>query len=262
MDQTLRSFTGARVRRVIDRSGGLVPEHAHDWPVLSVFVIGGYENSTELGRAFIAGPSAVLYRAGAAHRNGAARDGFEQLEIEFDPAWLGGPLPPGPVSHWIGGWAGAASRRLARICAGEAREEALRSAIRRFIDEAGRQRRREPPSWARRIDQRLRADPALKVQALAREVGRHPAWVGPAYRQATGETPSQAAARIRVERAARMLRETDEAPALIAAEAGFCDQSHMIRSFRRVLGRPPSAARADRAHMRIASGAPCPTPAP
>jgi hypothetical protein len=40
-----------------------VPEHAHDWPVLSLFVIGGYSNRTEIGETFIAAPSAILYRA-------------------------------------------------------------------------------------------------------------------------------------------------------------------------------------------------------
>ena len=40
-------------------------------------------------------------------------------------------------------------------------------------------------------------------------------------------------------------------------EAGFCDQSHMSRVFRRVLGRSPSAVRDDRREFRkIAVAAP------
>ena len=251
MDQILHSFSGARIRRVIDRSHGVVPEHAHDWPVLSIFVIGGYENTTELGQTVIDGPSAVLYRAGAAHRNGAASTGFEQIEIEFDPAWLGRlPLPAPPVSRWIGGWAGVASRTLARTCMMQASEEVVREAARRFVEGAGRQAQMARPVWVDRVERRLRDDPSARAHALAREVGRHPAWLGAAYRRATGEGPPEASTRFRVEQAARLLRETDEAPALIAAGAGFCDQSHMIRGFRRVLGRLPSAVRSDRAFMR------------
>ena len=82
----LPSFSGACVRRVIDRSLARVPEHAHDWPVLSLFVIGSYLNETEVGTRFICGPSAVFYRAGARHRNATAAVGFEQIEIEFDPS--------------------------------------------------------------------------------------------------------------------------------------------------------------------------------
>src|SRR5262245_25498231 len=111
----LQKFGGATVRRVVDRSGARVPEHAHDWPVLSIFVLGGDLNQTELGEAFIAGPSAVLYRAGAAHRNTVASSGFEQIEIELDPAWLGRALPGAPVSRWIGGRGGAEARTLAQV---------------------------------------------------------------------------------------------------------------------------------------------------
>jgi AraC family transcriptional regulator len=66
-----------------------VPEYAHDRPVLSIFVLGGYLNQTELGQRLIDGPSATLYRAGSAHGNTALSVGFEQIEIEFDPEWLG-----------------------------------------------------------------------------------------------------------------------------------------------------------------------------
>ena len=78
----LRSFSGASVRRVIDRSHACVPEHAHDWPVLSLFVIGSYLNQTE-------------------------------IEIEFDPTWLGRRLiAPVPVMLCVGGRAGMEARRL------------------------------------------------------------------------------------------------------------------------------------------------------
>jgi transcriptional regulator GlxA family with amidase domain len=60
----------------------------------------------------------------------------------------------------------------------------------------------------------------------------------------------ETAARFRIERAARLLRETDESYASIAADAGFCDQSHMNRTFRRLLGRAPSAVRGDRLLLR------------
>lgn len=75
----LRSFSGASVRRVIDYSHACVAEHAHDWPLLSLFVIGSYWNRTELGEHFICGPSAIFYRAGAAHRNRVAEHGFRRI---------------------------------------------------------------------------------------------------------------------------------------------------------------------------------------
>jgi AraC family transcriptional regulator len=247
----LRRFSGVTVRRVIDRSNACVPEHAHDWPVLSIFVLGRYLNETELGEILIDGPSAILYHAGAAHRNAIGRAGFEQIEIEFDAAWLGQALIPAmPVSRWLGGPAGSGARSLARFFLLEADEERLRAALQQFVQRTGSQGVCEFPSWVQVIRQRLRDDTTLGVRDLAREVGRHPSWLGTAYRKATGEGPMETAARFRVERAARALRETGGSFAGIAHEAGFCDQSHMNRSFRRLLGRTPSEVRDDRTAFR------------
>lgn len=247
----LRSFSGASVRRVIDRSQVQVAEHAHDWPVLSLFVIGSYLNETEIGGRFICGPSAVFYRAGAAHRNTIAAVGFEQIEIEFDPSWVGhGFLPTGPVTRWIGGGAAAHARCLVEACEGESSEMRLRAALQGFLQSAPSEPHREFPGWVDTVARRLRENTTLRVSDLAREVGRHPSWVGSAYRHAAGEGIRETAARLRVERATCLLRETDRPYAAIALDAGFCDQSHMNRTVRRVLGRSPSAVRQDRRSFR------------
>jgi AraC family transcriptional regulator len=247
----LRSFSGACVRRVIDRSHSYVPEHAHDWPLLSLFVIGSYLNETEVGEHFIAGPSAVFYRAGARHRNTTAAVGFEQIEIEFDPSWLGRRLLPQlPVMLWIGGRVGREARSLAHVCEAESSENRFRAALQGFLQVASPEPKREPASWIGTITRHLREDTTLKVSGLAIEARRHPSWVGSAYRQVVGEGLQQAAARFRVERATQLLRETDQALGAIALEAGFCDQSHMNRTFRRVLGRSPAAIREDRRAFR------------
>lgn len=239
-------LANARVSRVIDRSNTRVPEHAHDWPMLSIFLIGSYSNETEIGERFIAGPSAVFYSPGAAHRNTVAADGFEQIEIEFDPTWLGRSfLPIAPVKRWIGG----ESRALAQAILPTISERRLCAMLRRFLA-GGDAESTATTAWVRTITQQLKLDPALSVKDLARVVDRHPSWVGSAYRRATGEGLLATAARFRVERAARLLRETEHPFAFIALDAGFCDQSHMNRTFRRVLGRSPTAVREDRLRFR------------
>jgi AraC family transcriptional regulator len=247
----LRSLSGASIRRVVDRSHARIPEHAHDWPVLSIFVLGRYSNTTELGETLITGPSAILYGAGAAHSNIVGPAGFEQIEIEFDPAWLGGSLiPEGSVCRWVGGRLAAEARTLARLCMQELEEEHLREVLRRLMRETSR----DPlqiPRWVEETSARLCEDTNLRVADLAGEMRLHPSWFGTAYKRATGEGPMETAARFRLERAAWLLRETDQSPASIAAEAGFCDQSHMSRTFRRVLGRLPSEIRADRSDFRL-----------
>ena len=221
-----RQFSGATISRLIDRSDARVPEHAHDWPVLSLFVLGRYLNQTDLGVVSIDGPSAIFYRAGAAHCNAVGPDGFEQIEIEFDPDWIGAPsMPEVPVSRWIGGISGAAARVLARSCSVETDANRLRDAVRRYLQIAGSEPEHIAPSWIGPVRRRLRENTTLGVDALAREVGRHPSYLGAAYQAHIGEGPMETAARNRVERAARALRETAASCAAIAVEAGFYDQS-------------------------------------
>jgi AraC family transcriptional regulator len=246
-----RNFSGFTIRRVIDRSHACVPTHAHDWPLFSVYVMGSYLNETEAGQKYIAGPSAIFYRAGAAHRNTVAAVGFEQIEIEFDPAWLGRQfLPTLPVTVWAGGHAGESARALARVFEAEASAREIRTAFRTFLTKVRREPTCEPAPWIAAVGRRIREDPALCINDLAQEVERHPSWVGASYKEAMGEGLKETAARVRVERATRLLRETDEPLASIAFEAGFYDQSHMNRAFLRVLGRSPAAVRPERSEFR------------
>lgn len=251
-DSDVKILSGARARRVIDPSRAMVPEHAHDWPVLSLFVLGAYRNLCAEGVLEICCPSAVLYAPGAAHANEAAENGFEQVEIEFDPVWLGpeAVLPGAPAPRWIGGAVGARARDLARTwnrCEDEAQ---LQRATRNFLSLACAASPRPRPPWLERVQAALRADPAVTAQRLAADLDMHAGWVGEAYLAATGEGVRETATRLRVETAARLLRETDQPGAEIAIEAEFCDQSHMIRAFRRTLGRRPSEVREDRVSFR------------
>jgi len=247
----LHQFSGACVRRVIDPSRAVVAEHAHEWPMISLYVLGAYRNVTEGGEHEIAGPSMVFYRPRVAHRNVVGEMGFEQIEIEFDPQWLGtSALPAKELLLRVGGACGAQARAIAGNCEARLTEMDLRNSIRQLFFIALHEPGAHASAWAGDVTARLRADPGRRIGELAREVGRSPAWIGPAYRQSSGEGLQQAAARFRVECAARLLRESDRSFVDIAAEAGFCDQSHMNRTLRRLLGRSPTAVRADREVFR------------
>jgi AraC family transcriptional regulator len=247
----LLDCSGARIRRVVDPSRAIVAEHAHDWPMISLYVMGGYCNVTERGVQDISGPSMVFYGARVAHRNAAGEVGFEQVEIEFDPAWLGtSALPPQPILACVGGSSGALARSIALACTQGVREGELKSLLCRLLGLGRRERARPTGGWIDDVTQRLRAEPNRPIGELAREAGRSPAWIGPAYRHAAGEGLQEAAARFRVERAALLLRESDVQLSDVALQAGFCDQSHMNRTFRRVLGRLPTAVRLDRLAFR------------
>lgn len=256
----LHKFSGASVRRVIDPSLAVVAEHAHSWPMISLYVMGAYRNATERGEQEIAGPSMVFYGPNISHRNLVGKLGFEQIEIEFDPAWLGASaLPKEGLVLRAGGTCGALARKIAGVCGTRLSEAELLVSLKRLLSLA-----QQAPalgaaaSWTNDLTARLRADPCRRLGELAREVGRSPAWIGPAYRRSIGEGLQEAAARFRVERAAQLLRESERSLSAVAAEAGFCDQSHMNRVFRRMLGRTPMTVRAEREDFRHGIASPHP----
>lgn len=254
MTLELATFSGARLSRVIDRSGTVVPEHAHDWPVLCLFVMGGYRNRTTLGERDIQGPSAILYQAGAFHANRVGQRGFEQIELEFDPRWApaacsGRP----PVSRWLSGPAAAAAARLTDLCLSRPGEAGLRSGLDAFLGAVHGHVDRAGPDWLADVDRMVEPGSTGTLETLGRRLGRHPAWLSAEFARNRGEGIARSRIRRRVEEAARLLRETDLPLAAIAQDAGFFDQSHMTRSMRAILGATPGRARADRASMRAPS---------
>jgi AraC family transcriptional regulator len=84
----------------------------------------------------------------------------------------------------------------------------------------------------------------LRVAALAAAVNVHPVYLCRAFRAAYGTTPGEYLRRLRIEWAERTLAHSDRPLAAIAAEAGFSDQSHFTREFRRHTGLTPARFRA------------------
>jgi AraC family transcriptional regulator len=252
----LLKFSGARVIRIIDGADAHVDEHAHDWPVLSIFVLGSCANRSTLGDSTISSPSAVFYRAGAAHENRVGRYGYEQIQMEFDPKWLRSvdTTHVDPARHWIGGRVAAAARALAAAwTSADAVEANIAKATEDFLRLAMSHRNPRHPVWLNRVVQCLQSDAAPTTRELAHELGMHAGWLAEAYRDAAGEGLQETVRRRRVAMATSLLRHSDRPPAEIAAASGFCDQSHMIRSLRAVLGRTPTQIRTEWTGLRRAA---------
>jgi AraC-like DNA-binding protein len=93
------------------------------------------------------------------------------------------------------------------------------------------------------LAERLADPPSLGD--LARESGMSPFALVRAFRSETGLPPHAYVNHLRV-RLARQLLDSGEAPADVAARAGFADQAHLTRHFKRVVGVPPRAYQRDR----------------
>jgi AraC family transcriptional regulator len=93
------------------------------------------------------------------------------------------------------------------------------------------------------INDHLEVGISLNELAAAAGVGR--AHFEVLFKRATGVSPHQYLLRCRVERVKDLLRSGDSSLTLaqVAARAGFCDQSHLTRHFKRLVGTTPAAYR-------------------
>jgi len=85
---------------------------------------------------------------------------------------------------------------------------------------------------------------SLDVPGLARVAHVSPAHFSRQFRATFGETPHRYLQRRRVERAMELLRETERPVTEICLDVGFNSLGTFSRTFRDVVGEPPSAYRA------------------
>jgi AraC family transcriptional regulator len=86
-------------------------------------------------------------------------------------------------------------------------------------------------------------DKPLALLDVAHAVGLGVTHFARRFKQSTGRAPHQYLMRCRVERARRLLAETDNAIAQIAFACGFAHQEHLTRIFRRLNGETPAKFR-------------------
>lgn len=249
-ETVLRAFDGVRAARVSHSGGHIIAEHRHDWPTLTVHVAGACTERLDHGEVRIAGPSASLLPAGHFHADVIEPVGLETFGIAFDPDWLqtiGCEVRVDLPRSWSGGQTGHAARQLFRSWASaSATQEELSHATSRFFEAAFGSPEVTPPAWFGEAVEEIDRNPDVTTLSLANRLKLHPAWLARSFREAAGEGLQDALRRRRVETACELLAATELSLADIAAAANFCDQSHMNRCFKAVIGRTPPELRQKR----------------
>ena len=102
-----------------------------------------------------------------------------------------------------------------------------------------------PPRAFRRVREYILAhlEEDVSNRVLAEFAGLSPSYFVHAFKQTAGVSPHRFVLRSRVERVKHLLVETKLPLAQIAIAAGFGDQSHCIRWFRKLVGITPSRFR-------------------
>lgn len=101
------------------------------------------------------------------------------------------------------------------------------------------------PRWLRSVRERLDAEVGRgsSLSLVADDAGVHPVYLSRAFRKYYGCSPGEYARSLQIEVAMRLLKSTDAPASHIAQEAGFADQSHFTRVFKRHTGQTPSRFR-------------------
>jgi AraC family transcriptional regulator len=237
-------------------AGRVVPGHVHANPYLALYVLGSYRDCGDRGEAPVNGPAALFFPAGSTHEMSIGNAGLATIIIEFElealhraVTGIDGLKSP---RFWLGGEVGRQARRLAHdwLDGTPAPQQFARTTS--FLNTA-LQSGPPPvaPRWVAELEMFVDAEyRSPDAEQWAGKIGVTRPWLSRAYRCWRGEGLCEALRRRRVEAAAILLESSDNSLAEIAAAAGFCDQSHMNRAFKKHLGRTPSIARA--AHLGLA----------
>ncbi|MGZ5986796.1 MAG: helix-turn-helix domain-containing protein [Caulobacteraceae bacterium] len=212
---------------------------------ISVVLRGGFDEDVAGGVARL-GPGDVLLKSrDVAHEDAFGAAGATVLSLEFaadDPF-------EGHAQRW-GHAQGAQVQRLAAslleaAVAGDANGVAAAGGD-LLTGGPSKAALRHPPAWLRRLRDELEAAglAGTDIAARAREAGVHAAHASRLFRRCFGVSMTEHAQAHAVRRAMALLQAPEAALGDVAAAAGFYDQSHMTRVFRRVTGRAPGARRA------------------
>ncbi len=231
--------------------------HTHDRACVAVMLEGSFDLQIE-GRCLPCPPVAVFTEpAGEHHSNRIGRAGARVVVIQPDPVEqellrpFAGFIDRTSHRHHAG-----IAERAGRLAAELSRPDDLAPLaaegivleILVVLARSGDESVRRPPPWLLRAQEVLHAGftEPVRTAEIAREVAVHPAHLARAFRQCFRVSMGTYVRRLRLEWAAKELAGSDVPLAGLALAAGFADQSHFTRAFKRYSGLTPSVYRRTR----------------
>lgn len=225
-----------------------LPTHGHDEPHACLVLDGCLLERDGGGDRRVEPGSLRLSPAGDEHRIGFGSGGALCLLLMID-AEIASGMTGGRVRERVFRSAGHLAGDATELAAAMERDEPPAALmVECFATELiARASRRPPvpPPWLLRVRDRLREAPetVARLGDLAREANVHPGHLVRSFRDHFGCTPGAFHRTWRLERARRRVTGTTQPLSRIAYAAGFADQAHMTREFRRRLDTTPAALR-------------------
>ena len=242
---------GFTVTEGVHKNGSELPWHHHETPTICFVLQGAFTEMWRGGSIACTSSTLKITPAGERHWDQFSRGDVRGLLIEADAAQVVAIRPHSAVLDervsFHGGLVSGVARRVydemrrmdaAAPLAIEGLLLELVASASRMQEQNGRSGR---PRWLESARDRIHGELAARpsLTGLAESVGVHPVTLARAFRRAFGCTVGEYVRRLRIERAARQLADTDLSLAEIALGEGFSDQSHFSNLFRRHTGLSP-----------------------
>src|SRR5262245_39583665 len=259
-------FYGERQRQ--ERCGGIVlselkhrrkkslPEHTHEAAFISVLLSGRYREVFGSRTIDYSPLTAVIHPPDFTHHDFIGGSGGHFLIAELGTAWLGSVRELFPcLSLEPGLLRGEAARLAQRLSLEHRRADAwsalmIEGIVLEILAASCRarsafERERTAPAWMSRVREMLHEgfSEHLTIQRIAREIQVDPIYLGKTYKHFEGESLGETRNRLRLQFVCTELIHADRSLTDIALAAGFSDQSHMTREFRRTYGLTPGVYR-------------------
>ena|SRR2546423_1716744 len=252
-----REVAGFRLTETAYPARLRLPVHSHERPYFCFILQGVYDEIYGRKGRVCRRSMLVYHPSGEVHAQHFKETAGRLFRIEVSPAWLervravtpvlndslefqGGPLP------WL-----AAKVHLEFREMDEVSPLAIEGLTLEIVAAASRRRsahvlHEKPPRWLAQAREMIhaRASERLTLSSLAQSANVHPVYLAREFRRHYRCTVGEYVRRLRIEKACREIINSDAPLVEIATAAGFYDQSHFSKIFKRLTGLTPAAYRA------------------
>lgn len=235
--------------------GYQTPKHTHKQALFCFVMQGHYTESYGSKMRECTSSMLLFHPPGELHAESFHEVGGRSFIVEIAPDWLARVREQLPVAESSADFHGGVFELLARKLYREFTHEDCASPLiieglmLEMLGETTRWRTSQntpgSPRWLQQARELLQARFAetLTLADVAQTVGVHPVHLAQTFRKTYQCTIGEYVRKLRIEYACHELTNSAKPIVDIALAAGFCDQSHFTRTFRRVVGAAPSQYR-------------------
>lgn len=249
-----RQLAGFLLTDYTYRPGDRLRQHYHERSYFNLVVAGGYAETYGSRSRECPAATVMFHPAGERHAEQIGDAGARVFSVEAGAHWLRESPEYRAVLDTPADFQGGPLARLAFYLYREfCRPDAFSPlAVEGLVLELVAERARRAPlgtdrrsAWLMRAREILHAQFAAppSLVRLAQEVGIHPVHLARTFRTHYGCSVGEYVRLLRVEYASQQLTASDAPLAEIALTAGFADQSHFARTFKRLRGLTPAEFR-------------------